>query len=184
MTVYILDTSALVMGVNPSIIKGDVYSVPEVESELPSDSMAALRFATSRDSSILLVQSPKRSSYHMVRKASLKLGESLSLSEADLQILALGFDLRLKGMNPTIVSDDYAIQNVAEHLNINYTFLATFGITYEFNWSIYCPACFRRYVNIYTGRQCEVCGTELKRKVMKKYRKIVSSKNYGIHKKS
>ncbi|WP_455368344.1 NOB1 family endonuclease [[Eubacterium] cellulosolvens] len=184
MTVYILDTSALVMGVNPSIIKGDVYSVPEVESELPSDSMAALRFATSRDSSILLVQSPKRSSYHMVRKASLKLGESLSLSEADLQILALGFDLRLKGMNPTIVSDDYAIQNVAEHLNINYTFLATFGITYEFNWSIYCPACFRRYVNSYTGRQCEVCGTELKRKVMKKYRKIVSSKNYSIHKKS
>ena len=182
MTVYILDTSALVMGVNPSIIKGDVYSVPEVELELPSDSMAALRFATSRDNSILVVKSPNRSSYHMVRKATLKLGERLSLSKADLQILALGLDLRLKGMNPTIVSDDYAIQNVAEHLDIKYVFLATFGITYEFNWSIYCPACFRRYVHSYTGRICEVCGTELKRKVMKKYRKIDSSKNHGIHK--
>jgi UPF0271 protein len=178
MIAYILDTSALVMGVNPSIIKGDVYSVPEVELELPSDSMAALRFATSRDSSILLVQSPRQTSNDMVRKASLKLGERLSLSKADLQILALGLDLRLKGMNPTIVSDDYAIQNVAEHLGINYTFLATFGITYKFNWSIYCPACFRRYVHSYTRRLCEVCGTELKRKVMKKYRKIGSSKNH------
>ena len=179
MIAYILDTSALVMGVNPSIIKGEVYSVPEVESELPSDSMAALRFATSRDSSILLVQSPRRSSCDMVRKASLKLGERLSLSKADLQILALGLDLRLKGMSPTIVSDDYSIQNVAEHLGINYTFLATFGITYEFNWSIYCPACFRRYVHSYTGHLCEVCGTKLKRKVMKKYRKIDSSKNHN-----
>ncbi|WP_455281005.1 NOB1 family endonuclease [[Eubacterium] cellulosolvens] len=176
MIVYILDTSALVMGVNPSIIKGEVYSVPEVESELPSDSMAALRFATSRDSSILLVQSPNQSSCDMVRKASLKLGERLSLSKADLQILALGLDLRLKGMSPTIVSDDYSIQNVAEHLGINYTFLATFGITYEFNWSIYCPACFRRYVHNYTEHLCEVCGTKLKRKVMKKYRKINSLK--------
>jgi UPF0271 protein len=176
MTAYVLDTSALVMGVNPSTIKGDVYSVPEVESELPPHSMAALRFATSRDSSILLVQSPKRSSYDMVRKASIKLGERLSLSKADLQILALALELRLKGISPTIVSDDYAIQNVAEHLGINYTFLATFGITYEFNWSIYCPACFRRYIHSYTGRVCEVCGTELKRKVMKRYKKIDSIK--------
>lgn len=181
MTVFILDTSALVMGVNPSIIKGDVYSVPEVELELPSDSMAALRFRTSRDNSTLSVKSPKRSSCHIVRKASLKLGERISLSKADLQILALALDLRLKGMNPTIVSDDYAIQNVAEHLEIDYTFLATFGITYEFNWSIYCPACFRRYVYSHKGRICEVCGTELKRKVMKKYKKINNSKKHDNH---
>jgi UPF0271 protein len=179
MIAYILDTSALIMGVNPSIIKGEVYSVPEVESELASDSMAAMRFASSRDSSILLVQSPGRSSFDIVRKASLKLGEGLSLSKADLQILALGLDLRLKGINPTIVSDDYSIQNVAEHLGINYTFLATLGITYKFNWSTYCPACYRRYVHNYKERLCEVCGTKLKRKVMKKYRKIDRSKNHS-----
>ena len=176
MIAYILDTSALIMGVNPSIIKGEVYSVPEVESELPSDSMTAMRFATSRDSGILLVQSPRRSSCDIVRKASLELGEGLCLSKADLQILALGLDLKLKGISPTIVSDDYSIQNIAEHLGINYTFLATLGITYKFNWSIYCPACFRRYVHNYKGRLCEVCGTKLKRKVMKKYRKIDRSK--------
>lgn len=171
MSVYILDTSALVMGVNPSMIKGEVYSVPEVERELPPKSMAALRFTTSRDNSALLVRAPQRLSYEAVRKASLKLGEKGALSRADLQILALGLDLRMDGMNPIIVSDDYAIQNVAEHLSLSYTSLATFGITYEFNWSLYCPACFRRYPYSYLERRCEVCGTELRRRVLRKYRK-------------
>jgi UPF0271 protein len=172
MNVYILDTSALVMGVNPSAIKGETYSVPEVELELQPRSLAALRFATSRYNNVLLVKAPQPSSCEAVWKASLKLGEGPALSKADLQILALGLDLRLTGLNPVIVSDDYAVQNVAEHLGISYTFLASFGITYEFNWSLYCPACFRRYHHSYLDRKCEVCGTELKRRVLKKYRKV------------
>jgi len=171
MGVYILDTSAFVMGVNPSMIRGEVYSVPEVESELPPKSMAALRFSTSRDNSVLSVRAPRQSSYEAVKKASLKLGERGALSRADLKILALGLDLKLERLSPIIVSDDYAIQNVAEHLDLSYTFLATFGITYEFNWSIYCPACFRRYMSSYLDRKCEVCGTELKRRVLKRCRK-------------
>ena len=174
MKAYILDTSALMMGVNPSMIEGEVYSVPEVEFELSPRSMATLRFNTCRDNSVLLIRSPRQSSYEGVRKASIKLGEKGVLSRADLQILALGLDLRLDGMNPIIVSDDYAIQNVAEHLGLSYTFLATFGITYEFNWSSYCPACFRRYAHSYLDHRCEVCGTELKRKVLKRYRKVNS----------
>jgi UPF0271 protein len=174
MNVYILDTSALVMGVNPSMIKGEVYSVPDVGLELPPKSMAALRFATSRDSNTLLIKSPRQSSLEAVRRASLKLGERGALSKADLQVLALAFDLRLDGVNPIIVSDDYAIQNVAEHLGLNYTFLATFGITYEFNWSLYCPACSRRYPHSYLDQKCEVCGTEIRRRVLKRYRKVNS----------
>ncbi|MBS7622944.1 NOB1 family endonuclease [Candidatus Bathyarchaeota archaeon] len=171
MTTYILDTSALVMGVNPSAIKGRVYSVPEVERELPPKSMAAIRFTTSRESRSLSIRAPQRASYEAVRRASLKLGEKGALSRADLQILALGLDLRMDGLNPTIVSDDYAVQNVAEHLGLSYTSLATFGITYEFNWSLYCPACFRRYLHSYLERRCEVCGTALKRRVLKRCRK-------------
>ncbi len=175
MNAYILDTSALVMGVNPSMIKGEVYSVPEVGFELPPKSMAALRFTTSRDSNLLLIRSPRQSSFEAVRRASRKLGERWALSKADLLVLALALDLRLDGVNPVIVSDDYAIQNVAEHLGLNYTFLATFGIKYEFNWSLYCPACFRRYSHSYLEHRCEVCGTELKRKVLKRYRKVNST---------
>ena len=174
MTIHILDTSALIMGINPSMIEGQAYSVPEVEFELPPKSMAALRFSTSRDNGSLLVREPLSSSYEAVRKASLKLGERSALSKADLKILALSLEIRMGGGNPVIVSDDYAIQNVAEHLGLSYTFLATFGISYEFNWSFYCPACFRRYPHSYLDRKCEVCGTELKRRVMKKYRKVNS----------
>ncbi|MEM2106430.1 MAG: NOB1 family endonuclease [Candidatus Bathyarchaeia archaeon] len=175
MNVYVLDTSAFIMGVNPSTIKGRVYSVPEVEAELPPRSMAAIRFRTSRDNGDLVVRSPTWASTESLKKVSSKLGEGGVLSSADLKILALGLDLKLEGVNPVIVSDDYAIQNVAEHLNLDYVFLVTFGIKYRFNWSLFCPACFRRYHYSYHERVCEVCGTELKRRVLKKFEKSGST---------
>ena len=67
------------------------------------------------------------------------------LSETDTSVLALALDLLEEGKNPIVVSDDYAVQNVAEGINIAYQSLATLGIRQKFEWTYYCPACFRRY---------------------------------------
>ncbi|MEM3061768.1 MAG: nucleic acid-binding protein, partial [Candidatus Bathyarchaeia archaeon] len=99
---------------------------------------------------------------------SIKLGEKLVLSEADLEILALAFDLKLKGESPVIVSDDYSIQNMAESLGLKYSSLATFGISHKFEWILYCPACFKKYPQSYSSKVCAICGTALKRKVLRK----------------
>jgi len=48
--VFVLDTSAFIMGVNPSSIEGTTYSVPAVADELLEGTVASLRFNTSRDS--------------------------------------------------------------------------------------------------------------------------------------
>lgn len=170
MRVFVLDTSAFIMGVNPSSIEGTAYSVPAVANELPDGTMASIRFNTSRDSGKLIVKMPDLQSQNAVRTASIQLGEDQVLSEADRQILALALNLNLDGKAPTIVSDDYAIQNVAERLKLSYTPLATFGISYEFDWILYCPACFKKYPPRYACAVCRVCGTELKRKVLRKLR--------------
>lgn len=168
MKVLVLDTSAFIAGFNPQSVDLKVFTVPAVERELSLTSMAMLRFSAARDSGKLNVRRPTESSLSQVREKSLELGEQLVLSEADIEILALALDLKGSGLDPVVVSDDYAVQNVAETLSIAYASLATFGISYEFNWVLYCPACFRRYPHAPIRNECQVCGTELKRKVLRK----------------
>ena len=71
--------------------------------------------------------------------------------------VALALDLKLDGQEPVIVSDDYAVQNMAEHLSLNYGSLANFGIVHKFNWIMYCPACHRRSTG--PEKTSRVCGT-------------------------
>src|SRR3989449_8468616 len=114
----------------------------------------------------LKVQAPSLRAEGMVEEASRKAGESGYLSKADREVLALALDLKLDGHEPVIVSDDYAIQNLAEHLQIGHSSLANYGIVHRFDWIMYCPACYRRYKP--PAKKCRVCGTELRRKVLSK----------------
>lgn len=164
----VLDTSALIMGLNPSALDLPTYSVPSVTEELIPGTLPYTRFGASRDSGHLTVRRPSASSINTVHETSSRVGDIGVLSNADVEVLALAVDLKKSGLSPAIVSDDYAIQNVSETLDIEHVSLATFGITRRFSWVYYCPACFRRYPIEDAGQTCRVCGTRLKRKVVKK----------------
>ncbi|MDH5754641.1 MAG: ribonuclease VapC, partial [Candidatus Bathyarchaeota archaeon] len=84
------------------------------------------------------------------------------------QVLALALELKTHGYSPLIATDDYSIQNVANQMDIEFASLATFGIRFRLQWIRYCPACHKRYPADYKSRRCEVCGTELKRKPLRK----------------
>ncbi len=113
------------------------------------------------------IKTPTSSSLAEVSSKATMLGDKVVLSKTDTNILALALDLNKQGLAPVIVSDDYAVQNVAESLNLAYQSLATYGIRQKFNWVFYCPACFRRYPTGDT-EVCLVCGTKLKRKPLTK----------------
>jgi len=166
--VLVLDTSAFVMGLNPSALTLPVYSVPEVVGELIPDSLSHTRFMAARDSGRLIMRKPTPKSITAAQKASSQVGDVGVLSSADVEVLALALELKENGLSPAIVSDDYAIQNVSETLGIEHASLATFGIARRFDWIYYCPACFRRYTVEDADRVCRVCGTRLKRKVIRK----------------
>jgi len=165
--VLVLDTSALIMGLDPSGLELHSYTVPEVADELRDQTGPSYRLSLATASDRLKIQSPSARSLQEVSKKATLLGDKLVLSKADFGVLALALDLRMNNMTPVIVSDDYAVQNVAEEIGLAYQSLANFGIREKFNWAYYCPACFRRYASV-RMHYCRVCGTELKRKPLRK----------------
>jgi UPF0271 protein len=165
--VLVLDTSAFIMGLDPLGLDYDSYSVPEVTEELRQQTGPSYRLTVSSSSGKLKIQSPTEASLDAVSENAKQLGDKIALSKADTCVIALALDLKNEGNLPIIVSDDYAIQNVAEGIGIAYQSLATLGIRHKFSWTNYCPACFRRYPagNI---QECLVCGTKLKRKPLRR----------------
>lgn len=166
--IIVLDTSAFIAGFDPSSVNNNQYSVPEVRNELATNSLSMARFDTAVESGILIIQTPKAEHVERIRSSSKAVGDLLFLSEADQKVLAIALELKVAGNSPQIITDDYSIQNVANQLGIDFASLITFGIRYRFQWTLYCPACHRRYSADYKTKHCKICGTMLKRKPLRK----------------
>lgn len=166
--VIVLDTSAFVAGFDPFSINEEQYTAPLIKEEIMRNSLLRIRFKTAADSGKLKVKTPEKVFLDNVRAAAASLGDEFFLSEADLQVLALALELKTEGYTPLIASDDYSIQNVANQMGIEFASLTTFGIRFRLQWVRYCPACHRKYGAEYKYIRCKVCGTELKRKPLKK----------------
>jgi UPF0271 protein len=163
-----LDTSAFVAGFDPFSISEEQYTVPMVEKEVLGDSMIQVRFKTAIESGKLKVRAPKKIFANKAKTSAKLVGDAFFLSETDMQVLALALELKAMGHSPSIATDDYSIQNVANQMGIGFTSLATFGIRFRLQWIRYCPACHKRYPADYKYNTCEVCGTELKRRPLRK----------------
>ena len=163
-----MDTSAFVAGFDPFSVGEEQYTVPMVRGEIAGNTIAWVRFKTAVESGKLRVKMPRSYSLKEVKASSKLVGDMFFLSEADFQVLALALELKMRGYSPLIATDDYSIQNVANQMGIEFASLATFGIRFRLQWIRYCPACHKRYPADYKSRRCEVCGTELKRKPLRR----------------
>jgi UPF0271 protein len=166
--VIVLDTSALVAGFDPFSISEEQYTVPTVREEMAENSMSGVRFKTAVENGKVKVQTPNAVSLKKVKTFAAAVGDAFFLSETDTEVLALALELKTGGYSPLIATDDYSIQNVANQMRIGFASLATFGIRSRLEWIRYCPACHRKYPADYTSTRCKVCGTELKRKPLKR----------------
>ena len=96
-------------------------------------------------------------SYELVVEKSQNTGDYDVLSNVDLDIIALGYET--KG---TIISDDFAIQNVATELNINFLSCSGKTIAEKRLWKYKCTAC--KNVENIKRKDCLICGsTEIRR---------------------
>jgi UPF0271 protein len=129
-----------------------------------------IRVSTAVDLGVLKVKEPGSGSRRRVEEASARLGDARRLSETDLDVLALCLELASEGKACVIITDDYAVQNVAEHMGLKFRGLTTRGIRYRFRWLLYCPACGRVYSSRFSGEACTVCGSRLREKVAKRTR--------------
>jgi UPF0271 protein len=166
MKATVLDTSAFIQGYNPGGTNIKNFTVPIVRTELRGNSKT--RFDNSVTSGVLKLVSPEDHYVDMVENSTTQMGESDALSKTDKNILALGLQLDNEGYDPIIVSEDYAVQNMARELGINYQGLATPGIKKKIKWEIYCPGCRRTFKKPQPEDICKICGTKLKRRPRKK----------------
>jgi UPF0271 protein len=164
----IIDTSALVAGFDPFSINEEQYTPPKVREEITEDTMSGVRFRTAIENGKVRVKNPQKTFLEKAKASASAMGDSFFLSETDLQVLALALELKTEGYFPLIATDDYSIQNVASEMNFQFAPLSTFGIRRRLQWIRYCPACHKKYPANYPSKKCEVCGTALKRKPLKK----------------
>jgi len=147
---YILDASVFFSSfpVGPGS-----YTTPSVEGEL-ADLASKCRFDLLADQA-MHVRAPDPRAVDDIREASRRSGDLPVLSGTDIDLLALATEL-----GGTIVTDDYAIQNVAIHLGI-----AVLPIhqrpAEKRTWKYRCPGCGRYYKDV---GECPVCGANIKRK--------------------
>jgi len=164
----ILDTSAFIMGYNPLSVDEEQFTVPLVLEELESETTGWIRYKIAQQTGKLKILRPLVKFVDQIKLLSTCVGDIRVLSKVDIQILALALQLKSESKNSVIVSDDYAVQNIAERIGAGYKSLATFGIRYQLDWLLYCSACRRKYPPSYDKETCRVCGAMLKRKPLRK----------------
>jgi UPF0271 protein len=170
--VIVLDTSAFLAGYDAFSVGEEQVTVPKVEEEIRRNSMVLVRFSAAIESGKVKVKAPSEEFLNKIKASANTVGDSFKLSETDMQLLALASELKAAGCVPQIVTDDYSIQNVATQMGIEFLALATFGIKRLLEWIRYCPACYREYPADYASKECQVCGTQLKRKPRRTVKKV------------
>ncbi len=91
--------------------------------------------------------------------AAKKTGDFSSLSREDISTIALSLQLKAE-----LVTDDFAVSNVAKNLKLKVIPIMTSGIKNIITWTYYCPGCETNFSKV---TECPNCGNRLKRRPLK-----------------
>ena len=144
----VLDSCAFLSQNHP---EGKLATIPEIEGEL-INRQSKQYFANLVGKGLKLIEPGKESEIHVQKKAS-ETGDLDVLSNPDLKILALTYEIE-----GTIISDDFAIQNVALYMGLNYLSCNGNPIKELRRWKYKCSAC--NFVTTNKTKSCEVCGSK------------------------
>ncbi|WP_428326511.1 NOB1 family endonuclease [Nitrosopumilus sp.] len=154
----ILDASAFYAGV-PFRSSSDCYTTSLVYDEIKHIKKNHDALGTLLETNRLKIREPDTDSTKAATNAAKNTGDYPQLSKQDLSVIALGIELEGE-----IISDDFAISNVAMNLGLKISPIMTQGIKDVGKWVHYCPGC---RTNHESGKECPICATPLKRKLLK-----------------
>jgi UPF0271 protein len=106
----------------------------------------------------LRVIEPERKFTEIVKQKATETGDFHNLSEEDISVIALC--LQLGG---ELLTDDFAISNVAKHLNLKVLPVMTRGVV-KTNWIYFCSGCEKSFSKL---SLCPICGNMLRRRSSK-----------------
>ena len=108
----------------------------------------------------LQIRDPSEDIINIVRNASIETGDNSTISKQDVSIIALALENKSE-----LITDDFAVTNVAKQLKIQTSSLMTQGINIVGKWISYCSMCGKEFSK---EKECPVCGSKLNRKLIKK----------------
>ena len=159
MAFRVLDSSAFYAGIpfssnEPSYITSLVYN--EIEHIKKDHDAIQILIETKR----LTINEPEDRFVTSTIDAAKKSGDFSNLSDEDISTIALSLQL-----NADLVTDDFAVSNVAKSINIKVIPVMTNGIKNVVIWKYYCPGCKTDFSKL---TECPRCRNKLKRKAMKR----------------
>jgi len=148
---HVLDTSAFIHEYHT---EESLASIPLVREELEDEH--AYRFDALEGSGMHL-HIPEPETVERIERAARETGDFEELSRTDVRLIAAAFEL-----DGVLVTDDYAMQNVAERLNVTVEVIAQDGISEQRDWQFQCAGCGREFDEHHD--RCPICGSDLSRK--------------------
>jgi len=154
----VLDSSAFYAGIpfssnEPSYITSLIYN--EIEHIKKDHDAVQILIETKR----LMIYDPEHRFIIAANNAAKKSGDFPNLSDEDISTIALSLQLKAE-----LVTDDFAVSNVAKNLSLKVVPVMTSGIKNIVTWVYYCQGCRTNFSNI---TECPNCGNKLKRRPLK-----------------
>ena len=147
----VLDSSAFI---DDYTTEEQIATIPLVREELEDE--AGYRF-DALEGSGMRIHIPDPGTVERVERAARETGDAETLSRTDVRLLAAAFELDAR-----LVTDDYAMQNVAEKLDVGVEVVAQEGIDERRDWDFQCQGCGRTFDD--HRDRCAICGSDLERK--------------------
>ena len=148
---FVLDSVAFLTRRHP---QGELLTVPGVELELVN--RRSREYHAQLAAAGLQVSVADVAVREQVETAAQETGDASVLSPVDLGLLALALE-----RSATLVTDDFAMQNVAATLDISWLPVETDGIVKQLRWRWTCSGCQQRWDEPHG--ECPTCGSELRR---------------------
>ncbi|WP_420544845.1 NOB1 family endonuclease [Nitrosopumilus sp.] len=155
----ILDASAFYAGI-PFRSNNEFHTTSLVYDEIKHIKKNHNALGTLLETNRLKIREPTIEAIKSATNAAKNSGDFTQLSKQDISIIALAIE-----MKGEIITDDFAISNVSESLKLKISPIMTKGIEDVGKWIHYCPGCRTNHTNV---KECPMCGTVLKRKLIKK----------------
>ncbi|NJE25061.1 hypothetical protein E3E22_00135 [Thermococcus sp. MV5] len=154
----IIDAAIFIQGID---VEG--ITTPKVIEEV-KDPESRLLLESLISAGKVRVMVPSKDSIEKIKEKAIETGELGELSDADIEILALAYELKGE-----LFTDDYNLQNIATLLGLKFRTLKK-GIRKVIKWRYVCVGCGKKFETQPSDDVCPDCGSKV-RLLPKKKRK-------------
>ena len=159
MVFRILDATAFYAGI-PFVSNDSFMTTSIVYEEIQHIKTKQGALEMLQQTNRLQIRDPNEKNINIVKDISIKTGDDSTISKQDVSIIALALE-----NNCELITDDFAVTNVAKQLKIKTSSLMTQGIKTVGKWISYCSVCGKEFSK---EKECPICGSKLNRKMIKK----------------